>query len=256
VLNDASIINRVDKDGIGDSGNIEITATTLSLLNGAQILTNTLGQGNAGNVEIRADQVVIDGFRRDRGVQKPSRSGNISIFRSGIYSSVESSAVGNGGNVGIAANSLSITNTGFITVGTVGRGNAGSINVNADKVFMNNSTITANSSSAQGEAGEIQVQADILRLANRSAILSDTVSGKGGDINLSIDKTLVLSQQSRISSTAGLAGSGGDGGNIRIQAARGFIIAPLREDSNISANAYTGRGGTVRIEILSNLVYD
>lgn len=46
---------------------------------------------------------------------------------------------------------------------------------------------------------------------------------------------------------AGTAEAGGNNGNITINVNNGFLVAVPREDSDISANAYTGIGGNVRI---------
>jgi large exoprotein involved in heme utilization and adhesion len=56
---------------------------------------------------------------------------------------------------------------------------------------------------------------------------------------------LLLRQNSQISTTAGALQSGGDGGNITINSA--FIVAIPKEDSDITANAFKGRGGNTNI---------
>jgi large exoprotein involved in heme utilization and adhesion len=54
-----------------------------------------------------------------------------------------------------------------------------------------------------------------------------------------------LRNGSNISTTAGTARTGGDGGNITIDTT--FLVAVATEDSNIRANAFTGRGGNIQI---------
>jgi large exoprotein involved in heme utilization and adhesion len=54
-----------------------------------------------------------------------------------------------------------------------------------------------------------------------------------------------MRRNSLITTTAGTAGQGGDGGNMKINAQ--FIVAVPKEDSDITANAYTGRGGNINI---------
>jgi large exoprotein involved in heme utilization and adhesion len=58
---------------------------------------------------------------------------------------------------------------------------------------------------------------------------------------------LLLRRQSTISTTAGLAQAWGNGGNITITAPRGFIVGVKTENSDITANAFTGNGGRVTI---------
>jgi large exoprotein involved in heme utilization and adhesion len=54
-----------------------------------------------------------------------------------------------------------------------------------------------------------------------------------------------MRHESQISTTAGTAQAGGDGGNITIDA--NFIVAVPRENSDISADAFAGRGGNINI---------
>ncbi|PAX51442.1 S-layer family protein [Brunnivagina elsteri] len=92
---------------------------------------------------------------------------------------------------------------------------------------------------------DINVNTGSIRLDNKSAIASLTNSGNGGNIFLDINDFLVLRNSSNISTTAGLQQFGGDGGNITINIP--FIIAAPGENSNIAANAFTGKGGQINI---------
>ena len=96
-----------------------------------------------------------------------------------------------------------------------------------------------------GQAGNTDVKARSIRLNNGGLLLAATTSGQGGNITLQAQDLLLLRQNSQISTTAGTAQTGGDGGNITINA--GSIVAVTVEDSDITANAYTGKGGRVEI---------
>jgi large exoprotein involved in heme utilization and adhesion len=56
---------------------------------------------------------------------------------------------------------------------------------------------------------------------------------------------LLLRRNSNISTTSGTAQAGGDGGNIDINAK--FIVGVPAENSDITANAFKGRGGNINI---------
>ncbi|KAM3105899.1 hypothetical protein [Phormidesmis sp. 146-33] len=56
---------------------------------------------------------------------------------------------------------------------------------------------------------------------------------------------LLLRNGALVSTNAGTAQAGGNGGNITFNG--DFIVAVPQENSNISANAFSGRGGNVRI---------
>jgi large exoprotein involved in heme utilization and adhesion len=100
-------------------------------------------------------------------------------------------------------------------------------------------------SQGSGKGGSIDIQADSLTLDNKALISAETASNTGGDITLQLQNLLLMRRGSRISTNAGTAQAGGDGGNITIDA--DFIVAVPREDSDITANAFKGRGGNVNI---------
>jgi len=238
----------------GNSGNINITAGTLSMTNGTQLYSNTLGKGDAGNVNINVrDTVWFD--RRSRAL-----------------STVGYRAVGKGGdiNINVTAGSLSLTNGATLNATTFGRGNAGRVNIEtSDRVSLdgrstalsqvtpeargnsgdinietgslaltNGGGLTA-SSRGNGTAGNIDVDAGSIRLDNQAFLSSDTIAGQG-DINLR-SQDLILRRGSNITTNAtGTA----TGGNITIETG---VLAAL-ENSDISANALEGPGGRVIID--------
>ena len=188
----------------GQGGSVEITTGSLNLTHGAEVIASTGGRGNAGNVSITArDAVSFDGVGSNGAT-------------SGAFSSVEKGAVGQGGNVRIATNSLAITNGALVGVAARGQGVAGNIAVNARTLFLDRGTIEA-----------------------------ITASSNGGNMVLQIGDLLLLRHDSLISTTAGTAQGGGNGGNIAINAP--LIVAVPKEDSDIRANAFTGRGGNIQI---------
>jgi large exoprotein involved in heme utilization and adhesion len=89
----------------------------------------------------------------------------------------------------------------------------------------------------------LQVQAGSVRLDSGGAITATTESGDGGNIRLRAQELLLLRGNSNISTTAGTAEAGGNGGNINIES--GNLVA--LEDSDITANAYRGKGGNIQI---------
>ena len=132
-LANSNIISDVQHGGVGNAGDIFITAGSLSLTNGAQLqssirrASDTLpgGLGNSGNVNINVrDAVTIAGA---------NSSGNSSA----IFGEVEDGAIGNGGNIRIKAEMLSLSNGAQVVTSTSGQGNAGSVFVQANgDVFL------------------------------------------------------------------------------------------------------------------------
>ncbi|WP_335054443.1 two-partner secretion domain-containing protein [Nostoc sp.] len=144
------------------------------------------------------------------------------------------------------------------------QGNFGRIfigaNLNSDNVsttqgslssltLLNNSTITTNdspdSTNTGIKAGNIVINArDRITLKN-SSVTATSINGNGGNITIDPD-ILLLRGGSQISTTSGTQESGGgNGGNINITA--GFLVGVLSENSDIVANAFTGKGGQVTI---------
>ncbi|MEH1971209.1 beta strand repeat-containing protein [Nostoc sp.] len=185
-------------------GNINLTTASLFLTNGGIVNAGTYSRGNGGNITIDArDRILIDGV---------STTGS----SSGVFSAVNPTAVGNGGNIYLATDSL----------------------------FLNNGKISS-SSVGQGKAGDININSGSTTLDNKGFITATTNSGDGGNIDLTVNDLLLLRRGSGITTSAGTAQSGGNGGNIDINSK--FIIAIREENSDIAADAFTGTGGNVEI---------
>ncbi|MFN6485728.1 MULTISPECIES: hypothetical protein [unclassified Nostoc] len=151
---------------------------------------------------------------------------------------------GNGGNITIDARDRifidGVSTTGFSsglfsTVNQDAVGNAGNIKLTTtDFLFLNRGGISS-SSFGQGKAGDININSVSTALDNKAFIEAITNSGDGGNINLTASDRLLLRRGSGISTTAGTAKYGG---NIDIDSR--FIIAIPEENSDISANAFSG----------------
>ncbi|MBD2778018.1 beta strand repeat-containing protein [Iningainema tapete] len=255
----SSISSNLASGVVGKAGDITITTGSFSATDGAFLNVSTNGKGNAGSVTINA--------------------GNTVAFNGQAYaeSIVGEGAEGNAGGITISTGSLSITNRAILTTTTAGQGNAGSVRIDAsDRILLSgnetgifsrvrpeavgtagNITIAtgslfvtdeaqlSTSNIGQGQAGDIAVTAGSVRLDNKGTIQATTLSGNGGNLNLNVQDLLLLRRGSQISTTAGTAQAGGDGGKITINSP--FIVAVPKEDSNISANAFDGNGGNVNI---------
>ncbi|KAB8318254.1 filamentous hemagglutinin N-terminal domain-containing protein [Tolypothrix campylonemoides VB511288] len=280
----SGIFSLVSPGGVGKGGNINITAGSFSLIDGATVSANTIGQGDAGTIQINAtDAVRISGTN--------STYGGSSVLSTETYSSgrggdmiintrtftVSDGAVldtrtlndGNGGNIKVTANRVEAINGGQFLATSSGTGNAGKITVNAtDQVIVNGSDATFNEriakfgstdniesgasglfvrSRGSGAAGDIEVTAPQIRLDNSARFNAESAFGNGGNINLQVGDLLLLRRGSFISATAGTDKLGGNGGNITINTPSGFIVANRGENSDITANAFSGSGGRVTI---------
>ncbi len=210
------IATALDFGATGSAGEIEVSAGDLSITNGAQLFSSTFGNGNAGDVKINVrNDANFDGLNFYYSNGAPISS------NSGIQSKVELGAIGKGGNIDLTAKSVSLSDGAQITV----------------------------SSEGQGDAGNISIQAETLRL-DQGKLSASTTSSNGGDITLNVRDYLFMRRNSEITTSAGTSQSGGNGGNIFINTLpdyKGFVIATPLQNSDITANAFTGQGGKIVI---------
>jgi filamentous hemagglutinin family protein len=260
LTNNAKINATVEEDGQGNSDGIYITVNSLSLTNGAKLNASIEGKelGNTGPITIHAnDSIFLDG--------------------STINNKVEQTATGDPGGIYITTGSLSLVNGAGISTSTHGRGNAGpviihasgsisldlkesyinsrvagegvgnsgGIYITADSLSLTNNAKLDVTSFGQGNPGNLVIKVNSIQLDNQGKLTAETASGNGGNITLYVQDFLLLRHNSNISTTAGTAGAGGEGGKIKIDT--GFIVAVPGENSDITANAFNGKGGTVII---------
>jgi large exoprotein involved in heme utilization and adhesion len=256
--------------GIGNSnaGDIQLTTGTLSLTNGGTLSSSS--KANAGNITVNArDAIAIDGtvsngtpssinsILLSGGVGK---GGNIQLITNSLTVSngglLESFTAGQGdaGNINLSTGSFSLTNGSELLSGTAGRGNGGDININArDSVTLNGAgsnggftgVFSGVSIGGVGKAGNLNLTTSSLSLNNGAQLATSTVFGNGGDIKVTAQDYILLRNGSLISTNAGTANAGGNGGNISINTP--FVIAFPLENSDITANAFSGSGGRVSI---------
>ncbi len=213
----AQVNSTPNTTGIGQGGNLTIVTPLLRVRDGSKVQTAGFGQGNAGNIAIRSQNVEV--------IDTPDIP---NIFPTAINAGVtltlnpeidtRNDLKGNGGNLTIETNRLTVQG-GQVTVENFGIGAAGNLVINAD----------------------------LIQLSDRAKLTAETRSGQGGDITLNVNSLLRLQGNSQISTTAGNAQAGGDGGNITINTPKGFVVSPPFENSDITANAFSGRGGKVTI---------
>jgi large exoprotein involved in heme utilization and adhesion len=130
-------------------------------------------------------------------------------------------------------------------VETSGAGTAGNLRIDTRQLIVQDEAVISVNSVGTGRAGNLEVTAGSISLQNQGFIAATTLSGDGGNIILQVNDLILMRQGSEISTTAGTAQTGGNGGNITINA--DFIVAVSKEDSDISADAFTGRGGNINI---------
>jgi filamentous hemagglutinin family protein len=225
----SSLQNGVAPQATGDAGNLTVETGQLTLSDGAFITSATFGQGNAGNLTIRAAESLTLSGLNSRGVP------------SWLAARVRSEASGNAGNLTVETGQLSLSDGALISSETLGNGNAGTVSVLADEVSLRDEAKITVTGVGEFSPGSIRINSDRLLLDNQSAITADTESGNQGNIELSTN-SLFLRHNSNIRTNATGEATGG---NITINSG---VLAAL-ENSDISANAEDNFGGRVIINV-------
>jgi filamentous hemagglutinin family protein len=243
----SGIGNRVQAGSIGNGGNINIIAKSLSLSDRGQLSTSVFGQGNAGNITIQVDDLVsLSGIN------------NAPRLDTGIFSTVQPGAVGNSGGISILAGSFSLTNGAQVL--TIvrrssnglpsGRGNSGDITINIrENADVSGISIIASAidTGATGEAGNINIKASNFSISEGATVkstLDSLANGSAGDIVIYVQSLLMSTKANLETFTAGQ----GNAGNIFVRATDTiFLTADATMQSSV-AQGGTGNGGDINIK--------
>src|SRR5579883_980654 len=262
-FSDGAVVN-TGNVGKGNGGNINITTGSFFLNNGAAVITSNAGQGNAGNVMVQAidnislaNSLIVSNIGSPEGLPAKGNVGNIVIdarkisltdgaqLQAGVYAGAQ----GNPGIVSIKAlDSVSFAGriSGIFTnVDPGGVGDGSNIYISAPLVSFTNRAILTASDLGQGNSGNISISAGVFSLNNSLIFAQTGSSGNAGNMTFNLGDYLLLRNGSKISTNAGTAQAGGNGGNIRINTP--FVIAVRNENSDITADAFNGQGGKVTI---------
>jgi large exoprotein involved in heme utilization and adhesion len=213
----------------GDAGDISIEATTLSLSNGAQIVSSSelASTGRGGNVGVTAGESI-----------------SISGPNSGLFSTA--AGTGAGGEITMAANTITLRDGAKLSASSTGSAEALAGNVSitfGERMSMQHSTISTQSLLADGGNIAIDSTGSVLQLS-ASQIITSVQSGTGAGGNIILGSQahpigFVLLSNSAIQANA----FGGPGGNIGI-----FAGTMLGSGSVITASSELSTPGTINIE--------
>lgn len=238
------IFSTVERNATGTGASITVNTQALSIIQGGQISSGTLGNSNAGSVMIQADRIELQGQNAQA--------------RSGIFASALNGQ-GQGGDITVKSRLLSIQGGATVNVSNFpsdsaslfrpGRGAAGSIQIVANNIIVQDQG-SINASTAAGDRGNLTLESDLLLLSNQSQIATDTTSSIGGNINITTQRLFGLNN-SDITANA----SEGRGGQVNITANQILGIearSQLSPLSDITASSALGAqfAGTVQVNIL------
>jgi filamentous hemagglutinin family protein len=207
----------------GDAGNITLIADkAISLTNGASISSITSGQGNAGDINLQAETLSLNNgafILTTTGNTSTGNAGNLIINASrsvqlvgsngdgqrSSFLSTDTFGTGNAGNITINTEQLRLKDGASITARTSGEGNAGNLTVNASEsvqligsgafqeTFTSSSLIS--STFGKGNGGDITINTGQLLVRDGASVqtgIGETSEGKGGNLTVNASKSVQL----------------------------------------------------------------
>ena len=221
---DTSGLIETSTAGIGDAGNIFVTAIdSISLQQGAQILNTVEATGNGvgGNIDLRAPQILLN---RDAAIKVDSKATN---------------NAGAAGTIEIQADRLTLDNNSAISAETLS-GQGGNITLTVSNLLLlrRGSVISTSAGNLTnpGSGGKLTIEAKngfiVGALAENSDIIANAFGGAGGTITLKANQVYGFKRSDRLSSA--------EIDRIRIN-----------RISDISASSDIGDNGIINVQTLN-----
>ena len=172
--------------GAGNAGDVVLDVERLQVLDGAQIGSAAVRSGDGANITVRAQSIEIIGFRE----------GTSGLVSSGLFVAPQfPSTTGNGGNITIDTEHLTIAQGGVIGAATLGAGNSGNITIRATEVEVRDAVVDFSGASGgiiasvlrdgQGDGGNIKITTEGLRVLDGGQIIASTSGGgQAGEIEI------------------------------------------------------------------------
>ncbi len=246
-MNGANIVST--SLGPGGAGDVNIQAATIILTKGAAISTATFGSGPGGNVSVTASEQLSISGRSGQSVSFGSETAvnNPSAISAATF------GTGRAGAVTVSTPRLTMFDDGLISTATGGDGPAGSIIVNAGSMNVSSGASISSSSGfngglgggfqfGNGAGGTVTVNATgpVTIAGQGSGLFTTTVgNGVGGNIHLVASQVHLMDGASSSATSFGL----GRAGDITINAGNQFLMT----NSSITTEATQSGGGSIEI---------
>ena len=266
---------RVELGAVGGSGQVEVTTdgsfdfpdtlprANINLSNAA--IANTILDGSgeinivAKEVNLSDTSILLAGVAPNESALN-DRNRNITINITGslqveeglIANVISQGGTGNGGDIVISSESLTISNGSQLTTENFGTGNGGNIYINSSgEVSVNNGNILSRlNEQGTGDAGSILIRAGSFRADDRARINArGNRNGNAGSIGIYAN-SIFLDNGTSIDSRgqgSGLPITIGNSGDITLEADQDIFVLSARIDSSMPL----GRGEPGDINIIS-----
>ena len=257
----------------GHAGTVKITGDSLTVLNGGEVRSNAWGAGDAGDVEINVNKILLDGQgflawitsdTLNETLIGAGHAGTVSVIsdtltlNGGVISS-DSYGFGKGGDVAVQANTIDAYGMGIYDT-VIYHGGISAVALDTSNSQSGSVSVMANESIYLHDGGEISVKNDgianetqNIKAVTLTVVSPDIFLGKGsaitaqstgnvdaGKINLSFSHALSM-DSSFISTSA----NSGNGGNITING--GQLISLQNSGFLTSVIGANGNGGNINV---------
>ncbi|MEM7018082.1 MAG: hypothetical protein AAF512_12185, partial [Pseudomonadota bacterium] len=231
-LSDLAAIQSGTANNAGTGGTIRLNVETLLVAQQADITVESLGSGDAGTLDIQANEIRLDdgGALRSNSAQAGlggaiTLQTNNALLGNHALITAQSSGQGDAGTV--TANiteSLRLEGGSSIatSAATAGGGNIDISTMTDASIFVFDSTITSSVMAAQGDGGNLTIGATRFTVLDESRVFAQAFEGNGGNILLTADQ-FIASGGSVISASSTL----GIDGNVAIAAPDVDILGVL-----------------------------
>jgi filamentous hemagglutinin family protein len=236
--------NPEDKNLKADAGNIDIVTKKLFVKNGAQINANVFfGSGNAGDIEIRASESIeLVG----RFLDSTNPLDRVNEIPSGLFMSTDKESTGNGGNLILKTEFLTIKDGAQIGNYSM-KGNSGKMDIKATESILVSGTspstgfdlksgIYASVLEGFGTVGTIAINTKNLTLGELATIAANNFgTGKGGIIDLNVNNLIVRNGGYIEAGTF----ADGDAGTLNINAKNSIEVSGIKDTFFINLDRTT-----------------
>jgi filamentous hemagglutinin family protein len=240
----------------GRAGQILITSKDVHIQDGSQLQSTTLDAGDAGEIDIVAKNVYLNG--------QNNVGSSSSILAATGANRIVNTNTGKGGSVSINTVNLTMNDGANINANTYSQGDAGNIYIYAtEKITLeqesnagignsiSSAAVSNNTGENDGNGGNIFVTANDLLLANGSFLTTNTTgAGNAGDIEVTVKRNATITgisaqTDSGILSAASSSSTGGHAGNILLNVGNQLLMDDL---AIIDVSTFSrGLGGDIKI---------
>lgn len=190
----------------GTGANILLSSPNIRLTDSAYISALTLGNGNAGNIQVQANRLDI------QGIAETEAAAIASSMTTSTY------GIGRGGSIDINANQVEVSRSGLIYTTTYNLGQAGNISINSQTLSLDGGdlriavvantfpsaaltflpTSLGSNSVSSANSGNIFVQTQQLRVTNGAQFGTvSLVSGQAGTVTINASESVTVEGTAR-----------------------------------------------------------